>query len=675
MAKNNKKNTMLPGFYVNIEDTNQSKPAEVKLKDVYTIFVILPEKMKTRDEDGEIEEVFIEPNEPIMLSSAQEAIETLENNSLVLTREIKNIIRLIPDGSNIAVVRIVKRNGDEPDPNSLTDMYEALDFAFENLENFQTREIILAGISLDNAVALDPNKVQVKEIKNSFEEFDKVIKGVFPYNTTAGITVDKKFDLEIKGTKSANSAGETDDGVHDTFEVKINGETAKVITEDGSKDFKFNAELTYTGVTGSKTYTINSQSEELKDYIELKVESGKLIAEIKKDMMLKLDDETIVRLKDGKFNVKSDERTKTEVISEYNIVKLSDDASILRRTLIHNLKITTTQNPCYTFLSPIPPKSLSKKDIEAYVERCQTLKEKIREQSTITDNKGKRIDLGKFLSVPVGVNQYDGLGGLSGFPQAKIATINNDKVITKKATTSFAIGDKVEVYTHNKLDVLIHSTTVKKVVINDTNSVEITLNEPVPSEISTGLNPKYIMNINNKDFNGNYLARQYSNICREAGVDRSPAGLIFPGECQLKFSDKQLQLLDSLKFCVLQQEQAQSVGSISRSQLMTSYDNVFQKIDTLNVVYKLIQDSKDILLPYKGKRINEGTELALIKTELEDTVFKPAVNEFIMPNYNVNLILGRLTQPNGVKERTMFMDFSITEIETLQNIRMNVKVL
>ena len=201
------------------------------------------------------------------------------------------------------------------------------------------------------------------------------------------------------------------------------------------------------------------------------------------------------------------------------------------------------------------------------------------------------------------------------------------------------------------------------------------MNEPVPSEISTGLNPKYIMNINNKDFNGNYLARQYSNICREAGVDRSPAGLIFPGECQLKFSDKQLQLLDSLKFCVLQQEQAQSVGSISRSQLMTSYDNVFQKIDTLNVVYKLIQDSKDILMPYKGKRINEGTELALIKTELEDTVFKPAVNEFIMPNYNVNLILGRLTQPNGVKERTMFMDFSITEIETLQNIRMNVKVL
>ena len=34
MARNNKKNTMLPGFYVNIEDTNQSKPAEVKLKDV-----------------------------------------------------------------------------------------------------------------------------------------------------------------------------------------------------------------------------------------------------------------------------------------------------------------------------------------------------------------------------------------------------------------------------------------------------------------------------------------------------------------------------------------------------------------------------------------------------------------------------------------------------------------
>jgi len=94
MAKNNKKNTMLPGFYVNIEDTNQSKPAEVKLKDVYTIFGILPEKMKTRDEDGEIEEVFIEPNEPIMLSSAQEAIETLETK--LEDFGTTNVIRLSP---------------------------------------------------------------------------------------------------------------------------------------------------------------------------------------------------------------------------------------------------------------------------------------------------------------------------------------------------------------------------------------------------------------------------------------------------------------------------------------------------------------------------------------------------------------------------------------------------
>lgn len=669
------KNKMLPGFYVNINDTNETTPPVVRLKDVYTIYCILPEIMKSTDEFGDLEETYIEPNNPIVISSAEDAIKTLETTNLVMTREVRNIIRLIPNGSNIALVRIVKRNGDTPDLNSLADMYEALDYAFESTENLASREIIVAGLSLDDMLALDPNKVQVKELKDQFKDFQELVKSVNAYNSTLGIVVDKKFDLTIKGTKSSTSASESADGVHDTFEVLINDETAKIITEDGVKDFKFGAEISYTGVSGSKTLAISNQTGELSTYLTIAVDSNELKIDVLKELMVKVDDDTVVKIKEGSFRVKPEHKSKTEVLEKLDIVKLSDSASLLRRTLLHNLKITSTQNSCYTFLSPEPPKSASIKDIQSYVDKCAGMYELIREHSTLIDSRGQKNDLGKFLSVVVGVNMYDGLGGLRGLPQAKVATISQKKVITKKSTTAFSVGDRVEVYTFNKMDTLVHSAKVEKIVVTNTNAVEITLDKEVPSEISTGLNPKYIMNVNNKDFKGTYLARQYSNVCKEVGVKRSPAGINFKGECQVKFSQKQLELLDSKKFCVIQQEHGQTVGSVSRSQLMTAPDNQFQRIETLIAVYTLIENSKSILLPYKGERIDDGTDLAIIKTNVDEGAFKPAVNEYILPNYTLGLTLGNVKNPNGVVERALFMNFEATEIQTLQIIRMSARIL
>lgn len=669
------KNKMLPGFYVNINDTNETTPPVVRLKDVYTIYCILPEIMKSTDEFGDLEETYIEPNNPIVISSAEDAIKTLETTNLVMTREVRNIIRLIPNGSNIALVRIVKRNGDTPDLNSLVDMYEALDYAFESTENLASREIIVAGLSLDDMLALDPNKVQVKELKDQFKDFQELVKSVNAYNSTLGIVVDKKFDLTIKGTKSSTSASESADGVHDTFEVLINNETAKIITEDGVKDFKFGAEISYTGVSGSKTLAVSNQTGELSTYLTIAVDSNELKIDVLKELMVKVDDDTVVKIKEGSFRVKPEHKSKTEVLEKLDIVKLSDSASLLRRTLLHNLKITSTQNSCYTFLSPEPPKSASIKDIQSYVDKCAGMYELIREHSTLIDSRGQKNDLGKFLSVVVGVNMYDGLGGLRGLPQAKVATISQKKVITKKSTTAFSVGDRVEVYTFNKMDTLVHSAKVEKIVVTNTNAVEITLDKEVPSEISTGLNPKYIMNVNNKDFKGTYLARQYSNVCKEVGVKRSPAGINFKGECQVKFSQKQLELLDSKKFCVIQQEHGQTVGSVSRSQLMTAPDNQFQRIETLIAVYTLIENSKSILLPYKGERIDDGTDLAIIKTNVDEGAFKPAVNEYILPNYTLGLTLGNVKNPNGVVERALFMNFEATEIQTLQIIRMSARIL
>jgi len=272
--------------------------------------------MKSTDEFGDIEETYIEPNNPIIISSAEDAIETLETTNLVMTREVRNIIRLIPSGSNIALVRIVKRNGDTPDLNSLADMYEALDYAFEATENLASREIIVAGLSLDDMLALDPNKVQVKELKDQFKDFQELVKSVSAYNSTLGITVDKKFDLSIKGTKSTVSTGEATDGVHDTFEVLINDETAKLITEDGVKDFKFGADVSYSGVAGSKTLAVTNQTGDLSTYVSISVDNNELKIDVLKELMVKVDNDTVVRIKEGSFKVKPEHKTKTEVLEK-----------------------------------------------------------------------------------------------------------------------------------------------------------------------------------------------------------------------------------------------------------------------------------------------------------------------------------------------------------------------
>ena len=108
---------------------------------------------------------------------------------------------------------------------------------------------------------------------------------------------------------------------------------------------------------------------------------------------------------------------------------------------------------------------------------------------------------------------------------------------------------------------------------------------------------------------------------------------------------------------------------------MASPDNQFQKIETLIAVYELIENSKAILMPYKGERIDDGTDLAIIKTNVEEGAFKPAVNEYILPNYELSLSLASVKNPNGVAERALFMNFVATEIQTLQLIRMSARIL
>lgn len=669
--------TMVPGFLLTIEDNAAPVVDTPSIKDVYTIYCIMPELMKTVDSDGEEEEVYCEPNKPLIISDPNEAIKTLEQSDLILTREIKNIIKLIPNESTIALVRIVTRDGDNPNPESLSEMYEALDFAFSQTENFPTKEIIVAGMSLDKTVALNTKIADIAQSKDAKINLTKAPINILSIDGGEKIVSAKKVELKVVAERVEESASEAE-GIYNRFTIKVNDEAAKIIDEKGNKDCAVTAVMSYSGDLGSKVPSVTSVSTDAEDYLGIKYDAKVgLILEIKKEMKLVLDEATMLTIGASKMILKEAKPVTQDANSlEVSAIvkKVEGNADILTRIMRHNAVITSTQNNCLTYLSPEPPKNASNRAIDEYVNRCGDLYAKVRERLPQTSG-GRKFDLGMYLSVPVGINMYDGLGGLEGFPQSKVAALSKNKVTTKKITSSFEKGDIVEIYTHKKLDILTHRTMVVSVAPSKIETTEITLADPIPEEIASAATPKYIMLANNKDYNGTYLARQYSNVCAQAGVDRSPAGITFPGECQIRFSDAQEKKLDAMKFCTLQQEYGKVQGAVSRSQLMTGVESQFQNFESLRAVYELVDGCKRVVMPYKGQRIDDGTDLALIKTELEDSVFKPAVGQFITSAYDLKLKLGMLQNPNGQKERTLYVDFGFVEIQTLKLIRMTARIL
>lgn len=673
-------NTMLPGFELVIEDNQTAAENTEALSDVYLIYAILPELMKSEDSEGNIDEVYIEPNKPLVISDSNEAINTLNLSDIVLTREVRNIISLIPSGSSIALVRLAKRDGESPNQESLIEMYEALDFAFENTENFPAKEIIVAGMSLDDAVALNPKEIEKKKVTGVYNEaldFIELVSNVTNATGTGEILKPRDIELALELTRVNESLTEAE-GIYNAFTFQVNEETAKAVIMDGQDetlvDATVIAEMEYTGDEGSKVASISKVTTKLP--VELTKQDNSLTLEIKEEIKIKADDETVVVLSPGTIvtGVLKPTADEGSVLSMVAIKKAADNSDILTRMMQHNATITATQNNCMTFLSPKPPKNNSPKAREEYVERCLNLQTKVRERLSTVNSSGQKVDLGMFLTVPVGVNMVDGIGGITGYAQARISTVSGATIITKKTTTAFEVGDVVEVYTHKKLEQMTMQAKVVSVAVSAINTTEIVLDTEVPEEITTSTTPKYIMNVNNKDFNGTYLSRQWSNICEQAGVTRSPSGLVFNGECQMRFSEKELLSLDAKKYCTIQQEQGKTTGSVSRSQLMTSTTSQFQKIETLKTIYDLVAKSKAVAIQYKGQRIDDGTDLALIKTEIEDTAFKPAVGVYITSGYELNLKLGNLTNPNGQKEKTLYIDFKVKEIETLALIRMNAKL-
>lgn len=686
-------NKTLPGFLLTIEDNMTPAVAVPAVKDVYVIYGVLPETMKYEDEDGNIYDKFIEPNKPLLIASGgrEDAILTLELSDIEITREMRNMLSLMPESATIALCRIVLRDGSQPNPEDMVQMYEALDFAFESTENYPMKEIYCAGVSLDKAVSLTPNAFSIE--KSSTDEKDsnfitEEIKALYTnignYEGGTSIASNKNCVVSLVAERTGSEAT-TAEGVLNKFEFRVNGVPARIAREDGSTSTActITYEPTRDPETGSPTYPLPvSAPDELKSTGVVAMGDKLSVSFPATSLKFVLDDESVVIVNLGTITINTLGKVDSQQVINPNqqkidflLSKVGSTADILGRILKHNSIITATQNNCMTFMAPEAPRNGSTKAISEWVDHVEALYEKVRDRCMgVNSATGKKVDMGMFLNVPVGVNRLDTIGGISGFPQSTVASIEGNKVVTQKVTSSFAIGDIVEVYTHSKLDIITLQTKVINVAVSAAGTTEITLENQIPVGITITNSPKYIMNVNNKDFNGTYMAIQYSNICNEAGVDRSPAGLPWNGECQVMFSETQKNRLNACKYAVLMQKHGTVQGEVDKSQLMTSTTSQFQDFENLATIYALVEGSKEIGMSYRGKRINGTTDLALIKTEIQGQVFDPAVGRFIESGYELTLVTKMLQAPNGKKEKALFINFAVTEIQTMKLLRMTARL-
>ena len=662
----------IPGFNLAIEDNTTSTVTLPAVKNVYVLYGLMPDTLTYEDEEGATYQKYIEPNKPMLVASVSDAITTLETSDVALTREMRNTLKLLPSGVNIALVKVVRRDGENPDPENLHEMYEAFDFAFEMTENYPIKAIIPLGISMNDKFA---NEAKVTILTPA----DFVLPATkLSHKYAEGIsTVSEPSTKELKMILKRDDEGATfATGVYNVLTFEVDGEQAQTINGANAVyrvpvDYAVPATPVYQAPLATDGVTVTIADDGAAETVL--TASGVIKIALDAESYIEVDLTTAFTVALTANGIDAGDEAVIEAPVKVNRVIAGADPVV--RALEHNFVITSTVNNCMTFIGFEPPKNVSPKALDEYVTTVSELASAQR-TNLVQLKDGKKVDLGMFLSVVAGAHQMAGVGGITGFPQSGITTYEVDEatgntvVVASKLTTSFKVGDIVEVYAYKKLDIVSVKATVVATGVSAVSTTAITLDKVVPDEIQAIATPQYIMNINNKDNKGTYLAAMWAGIIEQVGVTRSPAKLTFDGTSQIAFSSKQLTKLKAAKVCAVEQRKGTTQGYAQDSFLLTGSTSKFQRIENLMTIYDIVDNAKEVASKYEGKRISEGADTGLIKKEIEDLAFAPRVDVSIEAGYDLTLKFITITTEDGTKKKALLIDFGVTEIETLMYIRM-----
>ena len=199
----------LPGTTAVISDYNLNPADEViKPGKIRLIMADLPDTVTVQDEADPMKtrKVRIQPFSPIVVYNVEKMIKYLQGTNILGEKnteylDVVNLLKLyVGKEEPVALVKIVKRNHNRPDPDNLHEMTEAFEYTIENLKNFPAGIILPVGVSAEDDFGetfvcrnyvINCNEPKLKEtLKISDEYFVPSI----PYQIEMVFSVEEKVD-------------------------------------------------------------------------------------------------------------------------------------------------------------------------------------------------------------------------------------------------------------------------------------------------------------------------------------------------------------------------------------------------------------------------------------------------------------------------------------------------
>ena len=213
---------IVPGLYAEIKDyqlisleTPQSltENAIVLLGDLPD-FVYVPDETSSNVEA--VKKVRIVPNTILPITNSEEAIRTISGENILdgiltqaqkeelICKDMISAIKLAAESATVgelAIVKIVKRDGTRPNTNNKFEVFQALENTYEKLGNAKCSQIVPIGISGDEDFVTGEEKEPIMLIKQSEGNgacvLDKVYNDLYmftPVESRTGIKVEFAFE-------------------------------------------------------------------------------------------------------------------------------------------------------------------------------------------------------------------------------------------------------------------------------------------------------------------------------------------------------------------------------------------------------------------------------------------------------------------------------------------------
>lgn len=228
-------NYKVPGLYATIEDYNliSLETPQSLSENAIVLFGDLPDFVYVPDENSTdvnaVKRVRISPNTIIPITNVQEAINSLTGANIldgILTQAqkdeliCKDMITALKLGENsatageLAIVKIVKRDGNRPDTNNKFEVFQALQNTYEKLGNVKCSQIIPVGIAGDDDFVDGDEKqpemiIRQPETEYGAVEQDKVFNDIYNFNPVeAKSNIKVEFALEKTDFLNTESTSE-----------------------------------------------------------------------------------------------------------------------------------------------------------------------------------------------------------------------------------------------------------------------------------------------------------------------------------------------------------------------------------------------------------------------------------------------------------------------------------